>query len=137
MIGAVLPPRVSQNIVTAVHVRDIMAHVSLGAAPDVPTPRHDMRSKAVNDLRPSAFASHHSSVGCLTKRCAEIVMLRSTASSDLMRENSCADRIVCDVRVASSIDNQGMSSPSQHRSVELVLVALLVGLVIWIFVVTF
>ena len=86
MIGAVLPPRVSQNTVTAIHVRDLMAHVSLGAAPDVPTPRHDMRSKAVNDLRASAFGSHHSSVGCLTKRCAEIVMLRSPSVERLMQE---------------------------------------------------
>jgi hypothetical protein len=30
-----------------------------------------------------------------------------------------------------------MASPSQYRSVELVLVAVLVGLVIWILVVTF
>ena len=45
--------------------------------------------------------------------------------------------LLCDARVASSVDNQRMSSPSQHRSVELVLVAVLVGLVIWILVVTF
>jgi len=48
-----------------------------------------------------------------------------------------ADRIVCDARVASSVDNQRMASPSQHRSVELALVAVLVGLVIWILVVSF
>ena len=99
--------------------------------------RHDTRSMTVNDLRPSAFGRHHSSVGCLTKRCDELVMLRPRGSCDLFERNSWADRIVCDARVASSVDNQRMASPSQHRSVELALVAVLVGLVIWILVVSF
>jgi hypothetical protein len=41
------------------------------------------------------------------------------------------------VCVASSVDNQRMASPSQHRSVELLLVAVLVVLVIWIVMVSF
>jgi hypothetical protein len=64
-------------------------------------------------------------------------MSRSRGSSDLFGRNSGQTGLFCDARVASSVDNQRMSSPSQHRSVELVLVAVLVGLVIWILMVSF
>ena len=52
-----------------------------------------MLAMTVNDLRPSTFGSHHSSVGCLTKRCrtCDVEVQRVER---FVREEFGADRVV-------------------------------------------